>query len=74
MPSPSTVRFPLAPRGRQQLGLERAVDDIRHHGIGGERGKVKVERLLAGHAEAGGIDQQARARERPLPVLPIDHS
>ncbi len=66
---------PVSPgaRGRQQLGLERAVDDIGDDGICRQRRKIDVERVLAGHAEAGRIDEQAAARKRSMPVLPVDH-
>jgi hypothetical protein len=72
MPSPSTTRFPWRCR-RQQRGFERAVDDIGDDGICRQYLKIDVEVLLAGHAEARGIDEQAASRERSMAVLPVDH-
>ena len=70
MPSPSTVRFPACLGGGKERGLERAIDDVGDDGVGGKHGKVDVERRLARHAEAGGVDQEPAAGERAVPLLP----
>ena len=51
MPSPSAVARPRRARGGKQLGFERCIDQVCHHGFGRQRRKVDVERWLAGHAE-----------------------
>ena len=57
----------------KERGLERAVDDIGNDRVGWQLRKIDVEGSLAGHAEAGGVDEKAAAGERPIPVIPVDH-
>ena len=45
------------PRGSQQRGFERHIDDVGDNRARRQLREVDVERRLAGHAERGGVDQ-----------------
>jgi hypothetical protein len=64
---------PGARRG-QELGFERAVDDVGDHGVVRQVAEVDFELLLARHAEAGRVDQKAATLQRAVSILPIDHA
>src|SRR3546814_3926210 len=51
------------PRLRQQVGLQRAVDEVGDHRIARQRSERDVKRRLPGHAEAGRVHQESGAGE-----------
>jgi flagellar basal body rod protein FlgG len=54
---------PTGAGGAQQRRLQRHIDGIGHHGMRGQGREVDLQRRLAGHAQAGGIDQQGGGGE-----------
>ena len=50
--------------GRQQRRFQRGIDQVGDHGVTRQRLEIDGERRLAGHAERGGVDQQAGAAEQ----------
>ena len=67
---PVDAAIAAAAGGRQQVGLERRVDDVVHRRRMRQAREVEVERRLALHAERGGVDQQGRVLEGLRPVVP----
>src|SRR6185369_17010200 len=62
---------PRASRSKKR-SFERAVDDIGDNGVLWQSFDLDVERTLAGHSEARGIDQQPAAGKRLIAGVPID--
>src|SRR3546814_6828835 len=58
------------PRLRQQVGLQRAVDEVGDHRIARQRSERDVKRRLPGHAEAGRVHQESGAGEGVGALLP----
>ncbi len=55
---------PARAGGRQQRGFQRRIDQIGDHGVRVQRREIDLERRLPGHAERGGVDQQAGAGQQ----------
>src|SRR3546814_7189677 len=51
------------PRLRQQVGLQRAVDEVGDHRIARQRSERDVKRRLPGHAEAGRVRSEEHKSE-----------
>jgi len=58
-------------RRPEQGGLERVVDDIGYCGIAWQLFQRYIERCLAGHTEAGGVDKQLYTAKALPPIAPL---
>ena len=67
-----TINHRIAAPGRrcQQRRFQRGVDDIVDHCFSRQGRKIKVERVLADHAQDRGVDYQSGARKGRAAVVP----